>query len=76
MWFAELNQPIVLSAKGAAAFRAGAGSLSDTVGWEKYEDVWDGIGVRVFDTLTQGQKQAAILMVTRALVDPNCPPPR
>jgi hypothetical protein len=50
--------------------------LSDDVGWEEWEEDWSSIGVGVFDCLSQAQKQATILEVAQALLDPNVKPPR
>jgi hypothetical protein len=75
MWWGELNDPFVLPPKHAAVFRVAAGDLSDSVGWETYENDWYGLGVTVFDKLSQGEKQAAILDVARALLDANAAPP-
>lgn len=75
MWRNTSGEEFVLEPKHAAAFRAAAAVLSDNVGWEKYQDDWYGLGVAVFDELSQGQKQAAILAVAKSLLDPNVPPP-
>jgi hypothetical protein len=77
MWWTYGDPPFVLPPKHAAVFRIAAGCLSDDVGWEDcQDDDWYGIDVVVFDHLTQGQKQAAILEVCRALLDPAVEPPR
>jgi|ERR1022692_3862146 hypothetical protein len=75
MWQSLYDPPFVLPPKHAAVFRLAAGTFSDLVGWEKWEDDWDGIGIAVFDNLTQHQKQAAILTVAKALLDSACEPP-
>ena len=75
MWQPLYDPLFVLPPKHAAAFRLAAGTFSDIVGWEAFEDDWDDIGVAVFDNLTQHQKQAAILIVAKALLDPDCEPP-
>ena len=75
MWQPLYDPPFVLAPKHAAAFRIAAGTFSDFVGWEHWEDDWPGIGIAVFDNLTQHQKQASILMVAKALLDPACEPP-
>lgn len=76
MWENYFDPPFILKPKHAALFKAMAGWLSSDVGWEPYDDDWDGIGVAVFDRLTQGQKQVAILTVSKALLDPNVEPPK
>ena len=75
MWQPLYEPPFVLSPKHAAVFRMAAGMFSDFVGWEPWEDDWPGIGIAVFDNLSQHQKQAAILIVAKALLDPACEPP-
>ncbi len=75
MWQPLYEPPFVLSPKHAAVFRMAAGMLSDFVGWEPWEDDWQDIGIAVFDNLSQHQKQAAILVVAKALLDPACEPP-
>jgi hypothetical protein len=50
--------------------------LSDVVGWEDWEaDGWE-TGIAVFDRLTQGQKQVALLQVARALLQASAQPPK
>jgi hypothetical protein len=75
MWQPLYDPPFILQPKHAAVFRLGGATLSDLVGWERWEDEWDGMGIAVFDSLTQPQKQAAILMVAKALLDPTCEAP-
>ncbi|GEM_PF-5882006 len=75
MWDRFSEPPLVLSPKHAAVFRRAAADLSDCVGWQDWDDEWPGIGIAVFDSLSQGQKQAAIFVVSRALLDPDCEPP-
>jgi hypothetical protein len=55
-------------------FRASDFKFANFVGWDDDDDEWPGIGVSVFDVLSQGQKQAAILAVVRALLDPAVEP--
>src|ERR1700738_4734040 len=50
--------------------------LSDNVGWEECEEDSSSFGVGVFDCLSQAQKQATILEVAQALLDPNVKPPK
>lgn len=69
MWRGVQEEPYILPLKHAAVFRLAAASLSDGVGWEQFADDWCEIGVSVFDQMVQGQKQAAILAVVRALLD-------
>ena len=75
MWEIFGAEPFVLAPKHAAVFRAAAASLSDFVGWEACSDDYCDMGVAVFDKLSQGQKQLAILTVAKALLDPNVEPP-
>ena len=75
MWQPLYDAPFVLRPKHAAAFRLAAAMFSDCIGWEHWEDDWDATGIAVFDCLTQHQKQAAILIVAKALLDPECEPP-
>jgi hypothetical protein len=75
MWHTYLDPPFVLPPKHAAVFRIAAGMLSDFIGWESWEDDWPGMGISAFDTLSQFQKQAAILAVAKALLDPKTDPP-
>ena len=76
MWWKYGDPPFILSPKHAVVLRAAAARLSDNVGWEEWEDDWPGIGIVVFDNLSQGQKQTAILEAARALLDPSVEPPR
>ncbi len=76
MWYKFGDPPFVLPPKHAAAFRMAAASLSDAVGWEQWEEDWSSNGVGVFDNLSQAQKQATILEVVQALLDPKTKPPR
>jgi hypothetical protein len=61
-----------LGPKQAAAFKCAAlvlwGSVREDLGFET--------DVVTFDRLTPGQKQAALLRVCRALLDPQAPPPK
>ena len=75
MWQSLYDPPFVLPPKHAAVFRLAAAMFSDFVGWERFEDDWAEMGIAVFDNLTQHQKQAAILIVAKALLDPACEPP-
>jgi hypothetical protein len=74
MWDRIGEPPLLLPPKHAAIFRRAAAGLSDAVGSEPWEDDWPGIGIVVFDRLTQGQKRAAILEVARSLLDPGVEP--
>src|SRR5437899_2943087 len=76
MWCMYGVPPFVLSPAHAAVFRIAAATLSDFVGWKQSEDDWPGAEVPVFDNLSQNQKQAAILAVARALLDPTLEPPK
>ncbi len=71
MWPRYFDPPLLLPHAHAAIFRRSAASLSEFVGWHESEDDWDDSDGGVFDRLSQGQKQAAILQVSRALLDPE-----
>lgn len=75
MWATYFDVPFVLKDKHAAIFRVAAASLSDHLGWNDKYEAWES-GNQVFDSLSLGQKQAAILLVTKALLDPAVEPPR
>ena len=74
MW-QKFDEPFVLGPKQAAVFRDAAAFLSDMVGWEESENDCSDMGIAVFDNLSQGQKQVAILTVAKALLDPKVDPP-
>lgn len=74
MWESRGRTPFVLKPKHAALFRVAAIMLSDEVGWDERDET-SGVDVTIFDGLTQGQKQAAILIVSRALLDPEVKAP-
>jgi hypothetical protein len=70
MWPRYFDPPLLLWPAHAAVFRMSAASLSECVGWQDEEEDWeDSDGV--FDRLSQGQKQAAILQASKALLDPR-----
>jgi hypothetical protein len=71
MWSNSVGAPFVLHPKHAAVFRKAAACFSE------YADVLEDAGVAetVFERLTRGQKQLAILLVARALLDPVSEPP-
>lgn len=76
MW-PKLNEPnLVLPTKHAVLFRDALDYLSDLIGWDDWEDDGFDAGVAVFDRLTPGQKQAVLLEVGRALLQPQSPPPK
>jgi hypothetical protein len=72
MWSNSVGTPFILPPKHAAVFREAAADFSD------YADVLEDAGEdgTVFERLTRGQKQLAILVVARALLDPATEPPR
>ncbi len=74
MW-QKFDEPFVLGPKQAAVFRDAAACLSDLVGWAESENDISDMGIAVFDNLSQGQKQVAILTVAKALLDPKVDPP-
>ena len=74
MW-ENFDEPFVLGPKHAAVFRDAASCLSDFVGWEEWQEESGDMGIAVFDNLSQSQKQVAILIVSKALLDPNVDPP-
>jgi hypothetical protein len=73
MWQKLYDPPFVLPPKHAVLFCVAAAVLSDTVGWTKLDEDWEGDGY--FDRLTQGQKQQAILIVAKSLLDATVEPP-
>ncbi len=75
MWATYFDAPFILKAKHTAIFRVAAASLSDHLGWSDRHEAWE-TGNEVFDGLSLGQKQAAILLVVKALLDPAVEPPR
>lgn len=75
MWQTYFDAPFVLKDKHAAIFRVAAASLSDHLGWNDRYETWE-TGNEVFDSLSLGQKQAVILLVVKALLDPAVEPPR
>ena len=76
MWQIFGDPPFILPPRHAAVFRGAASYLSSDVGWEdwQHDNCWT--DDTVFDRLTQGQKQVALLQVSRALLDPQTAPPR
>jgi hypothetical protein len=71
MWSNSLRAPFVLPPKHAAVFRRAAACFSEYAG--VLEDA--GVDETVFERLTDGQKQLAILLAARALLDPASEPP-
>jgi len=72
MWSNSVGTPFILPPKHATVFRAAAADFS------KYADVLEDAGEdeTVFERLTREQKQLAILVVARALLDPATESPR
>ena len=76
MWFRWGEPDFVLPPKHASVFCDALRYLSEVIGWEDWEtDGWE-TGIAVFDRLTQGQKQVALLAVARALLQTSVPPPK
>ena len=75
MWRRVAAPDLILPPAQAGVFRAALGSLSDFIGWEEGGVDWES-GWPVFDRLTQGQRQAALLTIGRALLVLDYPPPR
>jgi hypothetical protein len=73
MWPRLDETPFVLPPKHAAVFRHAASEMSDLT--EDLEDDESDGGGNVFDRLSRGQKQAAILTVAKALLDAASEPP-
>jgi hypothetical protein len=71
MWSNSVGAPFILTPKHAAAFRVAAACFFEHAG--VLEDA--GEDDNAFERLTQGQKQLAILLVVRALLDPESAPP-
>jgi hypothetical protein len=71
MWSNSVGAPFILPPKHAAVFRMAAACFS------QYADVLEDAGAdeTLFERLTRGQKQLAILLVARALLDPASEPP-
>jgi hypothetical protein len=72
MWPNSIGTPFILPPKHAAVFREAAADFS------AYADMLEDAGENgsVFERLTLGQKQLAILIVARALLDQAIEPPR
>jgi hypothetical protein len=75
MWRRMAAPDLILPPAQAGVFRAALGSLSDFIGWEAETAGWDS-GVPIFDRLTQGQQQVALLTIAQALLRRQCPAPR
>jgi hypothetical protein len=71
MWSNSVGTPLILPPKHATVFREAAADFSE------YADFLEDAGddETVFERLTRGQKQLAILVVVRALLDPASEPP-
>ncbi len=69
MWQKRYDAPLVLHPKHAALFCAAAAGLSDEIGWKGEDQVE--FASAVFDSMSQGQQQAAILIVCKAILDPE-----
>jgi hypothetical protein len=72
MWSNSIGTLFILPPKHATVFREAAADFSE------YADFLEDAGddETVFERLTRGQKQLAILVVARALLDPATEPPR
>jgi hypothetical protein len=72
MWSNSVGTPFILPPKHAAVFREAAAEFAE------YADFLEDAGddETVFERLTRSQKQLAILVVARALLDPAAEPPR
>lgn len=68
MWAKLYESEMVLPPKHARIFREALWNLSDQIGWDDSEDLWDD-DTSVFGRLTQGQKQSVLLEVGRGLLD-------
>src|SRR5262249_7301705 len=75
MWAGIVGAPFTLREKHAAIFRAAAAYLSEGLGWDESDSDWEA-GIEVFDAMSLGQKQRAVLLVVKALLDPDVEPPR
>jgi len=73
MWKLWGEPPFVLPPGHAALFREAALHVLEEIDTE--DDDWTPIGTAVFDDLSPGQKQAALLTVARALLDVDTEPP-
>jgi hypothetical protein len=74
MWARRTEPELVLPPRHGFVFREALGCVFDGVGWEAEEPRWES-GLSVFDRLTQGQQQAALLTIARALLDERVPAP-
>jgi hypothetical protein len=72
IWSTSIGIPFILPPKHAAVFRAAAADFSEYANALEDADADE----TVFEGLTLGQKQLAILLAARALLDPAIEPPR
>jgi hypothetical protein len=71
MWPRFYDSPLVLSPRHAAVFRRSAAILADDVNSEYWTTIAEDEERSVFERLTIGQKQVAILAVAKALLLPE-----
>src|SRR5947207_3447822 len=74
MWSIWGEPDAVLPPQHAAVFASALHYLSDLVGWEDVDDQSLETGIALFDRLTHGQKQVALLAAARALLRQNATP--
>src|SRR5579872_4708286 len=75
MWRRRQAVDMILPPAQARVFRTALRCLSDFIGWEDSDAGWQS-GWPVFDRLTQGQQQAALLTIGQALLLREYPAPR
>lgn len=75
MWARLGRSDMLLPPAQARVFRTALRCLSDFIGWEAETAGWES-GGPVFDRLTQGQQQRALLTIAQALLQRQCPAPR
>lgn len=76
MWPRYGEPDFALPPKHAEIFGVALGYLSDLIDSEDWESDGFPTGVAVFDQLTQGQRQVALLEVARALLQTDGPTPK
>ena len=75
MWARTTSSEMILPPAQAVVFRTALGCLSDFIGWEDDTAGWES-GLSIFDRLTRGQRQAALLTIAQALLRHEAPAPR
>lgn len=76
MWPKSGEPRFVLPPKHAMIYSIALRHLSDLIGWEDWENEGWESGIAVFDRLTPGQKQVALLEAARALLHASAKAPK